>query len=141
MHASIQTTGDRAISAAAAGSTEVQQREKRIADLEAQLKPLRDGMARLDPVRNRSAITMLREEAKPLEDSLSAARDALVAAQNKAITKAGAGEAGRSGFVEWLRRLMLEPLNILCLHGFLESLPRAMKTLRKRRIRLAQVAA
>jgi hypothetical protein len=137
MHASIETTGDRAISAAAAGSTEVQQLKQRIADLEAQLKPRRDAISQLHPVRFRGEIEKRQAEAKPLEDSLSAARDALVAAQNKAITKAGAGEAGRSGLVEWLRRLMLEPLNILCLHGFLESLPAALKALRRRKDRLA----
>ncbi len=140
MHASIETTEKRTVLATAAGSTEVLQLEKRIADIEAQLSPTRLAISRLDPLQYRTMISRMQAEAKPMEKALAEARDALVLAQNQAITKASAGEAGNWGFVEWLRRLMLEPLNILCLHGFLESLPAAMKALRRHGIHFAQTA-
>ncbi|HYX37290.1 MAG TPA: hypothetical protein VE954_29650 [Oligoflexus sp.] len=130
MHASIKNTEQHAVSVAVAGTTEVQQLEKRILDIEAQLAPTRIAMARLDPVQYRTLISRIHTGAKPLETELSATRDSLVSAQNKAIMKASGGSASSWSLVEWLRRLMLEPLNILCLHGFLEGLPGLTKVLR-----------
>lgn len=140
MHASILTSENKAVSTSAAGSTEVQQREIRITDLENQLKPLRDAIARLDPVKNRSTITSLREEAKDLEKDLSKARDSLIAAKDNAKAEASVGLIKKWSLVEWLRRLMLEPLNILCLHGFLAELPGVIAMVR-RRSAIVQVAA
>ncbi len=134
MHASIESKEQHAVSAAVAGSTEVQQLEKRILDIEAQLAPTRSAMARLDPVQYRTLISRIQTAAKPLETELSAARDSLVSAQNKAI----GGSASSWSLVEWLRRLMLEPLNILCLHGFLQGLPGLTKVVRDSAITLRE---
>jgi hypothetical protein len=132
MHASIVTMEYQGVSASAAESAEVQQRQARIADLESQLKPIRDAIARLDPIRNRSTITSLRVEAKDLEDKLSHAREALIAAHHSAKAEASAGVTKKWSLVEWLRRLMLEPLNILCLHGLLAEYPMVLALIRKR---------
>ncbi|MDQ3232885.1 MAG: hypothetical protein M3Q07_13790 [Pseudobdellovibrionaceae bacterium] len=139
MHTSIENAEQRTVLITLAGSTELQQLEKRISDIEAQLAPTRGAIARLDPVKYRSMILRMQTDAKPLEVDLAAARDALVSAQNKSIPKASSETADRWGLVQWLRQLMLEPLNILCLHGFLECL-HALKIFLQRKAAKALVA-
>lgn len=138
MHASIEMTKQHAVAMAVSDSEEVQEIQEKIADLSDQLKPTRAAISRLDPIQYRTMISRMQAEAKPLEDELSANRTALITARKKAARGEGAGNLGRLALVEWLRRLMLEPLNILCMHGFLESLPAAIKKLRKPKARLAQ---
>jgi hypothetical protein len=139
MHASITTVEKKAVHAAIGGTAGVRQLEESITDIEQRLKPTRDAIARLDPVEFRTLIARLQSESKPLEDELVATRKELVQARDKALLLASSG-ANTWSFVEWMRRLMLEPLNILCLHGFIEAWPQAMNALRRRRIRLAQLA-
>jgi ferredoxin len=140
MHASLASNEQRSVDIAVASSTGVQQIENSIRDLELRLKPTREAIARLDAVEDRKTIARMQSNAKPLEGELAAARKELVTAQEKATTHASAGVASSWSMVEWLRRLALEPLNILCLHGFIEAWPQAMNALRRRRIRFAQVA-
>ncbi|MDQ3232586.1 MAG: hypothetical protein M3Q07_12260, partial [Pseudobdellovibrionaceae bacterium] len=142
MHASIERSEERTISKAAAGSTEVLLLRQQITDLEKTLKPTREAAAAMDPVKYRTTVARMHQVSKPLEDELKITRDQLIFAQNRAATKASAGTASTWSTVEFLRRLMLEPLNILCLHGFLQGLPSLTKvlrniafTLRERRMR------
>jgi hypothetical protein len=139
MHASITTAEKKAVHVAIAGTAGVRQLEESITDIEQRLKPTRDAIARLDPVEYRTLIARMQSESKPLEDELVSTRKELAQARDKALLLESSG-ADTWSFVEWMRRLMLEPLNILCLHGFIEAWPQAINALRRRRIRLAQVA-
>lgn len=138
MHASIEMTKQQSVAMVVSGSAEVQEIRAKIADLNTQLDPTRAAISRLDPIQYRTLISRMQAAAKPLEDDLSATRAALITAQKKAARAEGAGNLSRLALVEWLRRLMLEPLNILCMHGFLESLPAAIKKLRNPKARLVQ---
>lgn len=140
IHASISTKEQRSAGIASVSSLEVQQIEKSIADLEQRLKPVRDAIARLDPVDDRKAIARMQSESKPLEDVLVSTRKLLIQTKQKAATQTSIETVSSWSLVEWLRQLALEPLNILCLHGFIEAWPQAMNALRRRRIRLAQMA-
>jgi hypothetical protein len=140
MHASIASTEQRSVGIAVVSTTGVHQIEKSIADLEQRLKPTRDAIARLDPVDHRKLIARMQSDSKPLENELAATRQVLIQAKEKAATHTSIETVSSWSWVEWLRRLALEPLNILCLHGFIEAWPQAMNALRRRRIRLAQLA-
>ncbi len=140
IHTSISTKEQRSAGIASVSSLEVQQIEKSIADLEQRLKPVRDAIARLDPVDDRKAIARMQSESKPLEDVLVSTRKLLIQTKQKAATQTSIETVSSWSLVEWLRQLALEPLNILCLHGFIEAWPQAINALRRRRIRLAQVA-
>jgi ferredoxin len=140
MHASIASTEQSSVGISTASSTGVQQIEKSIADLEQRLKPTRDAIARLDAVEDHKTIARMQSGSKPLEDALAATRKELIQAKEKAMAHSSVETVSTWSLVELLRRLALEPLNILCIHGFIEAWPQAMNALRRRRIRLAQMA-
>ncbi|HYX36355.1 MAG TPA: hypothetical protein VE954_24890 [Oligoflexus sp.] len=141
MYAGITEEKEKTISEIAAGSSEVMLLQKQIRDIEGRLAPSRSAIADMHAVKYRTAIARIQLETKPLEDELAQTRRHLIAAEKRAALKASAGSVTSQSVVEWMRRLILEPLNILCLHGLMETLPNIVSALRKRNFRLTGAPA
>jgi hypothetical protein len=139
MHTSIDSKTQLTIADTVAASPAVLQIQASIKDLELRLSPTRNAIAQMDPIENRPLIAKMQRESKTLEEELARKRDRLVEIQSKEKGEA-ANLISDWGFIDWLRRLTLEPLNILCLHGLIESLPKLVKALRQRSSRLANAA-
>ncbi|MDQ3233554.1 MAG: hypothetical protein M3Q07_17185 [Pseudobdellovibrionaceae bacterium] len=126
MGANLSSKAESNVVAAIARSTEVTVLEKQITDLESRIAPTRKAVEAMDAVKYRTLIARMQRETEPLEDELKSARNRLVVAKKSASFMAETNAISDWNLVEWLRRLALEPLNIVSLHGFL-------RTMRKRR--------
>ncbi|HYX32199.1 MAG TPA: hypothetical protein VE954_03740 [Oligoflexus sp.] len=137
IHTSIDSSVERTMAHTVSTSPIVLQVQASIRDLESRLTPTRKAIADMNPIEYRSSIAKLQRESKPLEEELARKRDQFIELQDKEKRERSSGLVSNWGFADWLRRLTLEPLNILCLHGLIESLPKLIKALRRRSLRFA----
>jgi hypothetical protein len=143
MHTAIKTQEDRELVGRVTADPKVIRLQNNVDDLLSRVQPFREKIKSTDPILYRTRFTQLIEESKPLEAKLEEARLNLESAQISAKASAKQGLSKDLSSIEMLRRLMLEPLNILCLHGFLQTLPnilagfaRAFNSMRLRRSKM-----
>jgi hypothetical protein len=140
LHTANETAEQEIVTTASSGTTKEQLIQKNIDDLEAQLKPIHQAIQALDPVTDQKAIARLQKRAEPKETLLFTARNDLIAAHapSEVATKVSAGKAGSWSLVKWLRQLILEPLNLLCLHALMKGMPELKAFIRRKATERAQ---
>jgi hypothetical protein len=140
LHTANDTAEQEILTTASSGTTKEQLIQKNIDDLEAQLKPIHQAIAGLDPVADQKAIARLQKRAEPKEALLFTARNDLIAAHapSAVATKVSAGTAGSWSLVKWLRQLILEPLNLLCLHALVKDMSELRAFIRRKAAERAQ---
>lgn len=136
MHTSISQNKQHQIEDLMRKDTEINLVKSSIRDIEDRLHPTRSAIKQLHPIKMRTTISRLQEISLPLETELEAKRNQLIAAEKKVRRQLEADLAERWSLVEWLRRLILEPLNILCTHSFFQEFQIIAAALRRRTFRL-----
>jgi hypothetical protein len=140
LHTAHETAEQEIVTTASSGTTKEQLIQKNIDDLEAQLKPIHQAIQALDPVTDQKAIARLQKRAEPKEALLFTARNDLIAAHapSEVSKKVSASTAGSWSYLKWLRQLILEPLNLLCLHALMKGMPELRALMRRKAAERAQ---